>query len=1006
MKRAAGLVVLTFALQASLPVNGAEAVSKEISTQQLLIEKLTQVQLNLAPNDPARVSVVLRLADLHAERARLLSMKELNENCTVCTAGEKDRQKALQFYSEGLQKAPAAAKAKVQLQVGHLQELLGKTSDARLSYEKILNLAASSLELADAHFALAEMDFRASEFSKADAHFYKVLQIEGATLKGLAAYRKAWCAFRMNQLPSAIDQLQVILQDPKLQSRTAASRTVADPQFLEEVSRDLATFMAARGIADSDPQKLYDLTPPDFKLAQVTLLAREGVRLGQKESAVKAWDFVYQRHSDPRIRLEALAQKSRLSFDLKRLDSAAGYYNQALALWSTAGCTMESCGETHGTLRQFVIGWNRLETVQISTELLKAYSDYLGTFPEDADMLVWAAQAAVQAGDGARAFEWRSQASQVLAAVFQKESDSTAKKTVAEKLEKNLLLNIEEVEKAKDDSLLAKAQQDYLKLSPTQEKAKEVDYQIAYAIYKKGDYVNASLQMRALAMDAKVSSLIRRQAADLSLDALALLKDDAKIQLWSQEYAGLFPDQKAEFSSLAQKSILNQSALWAQSDGPRALAALKDFDSSRASVDDQKVFLKNKLILQEKLRKITEARNTADEFLKLPNLTLDEKEFALGRKAWLAELQLDFATALKTSEQMRFTELSADSRILKLALYAELAGQDPKNHYLQFLKQSKDLEKKALIALRLVRSSAKPGAELDIQKSILQKSPGLYGQAVIEVYSTTKDRAVLEKALKGKVGKEDGLVMAERLLLVDDIQAMSRQLVAHHIDGKNPKLLGATLKERVKLLEKAENLANRAIANASWASQLLALHMIAVENQRFYDEVLSLPVPADLNEQQQQEYLQMLGQQVSPNQNKARLATEKLKEFWEQKTVAENYKVSFAQFPGLGDYWVREVNLILAIAPVESKPAFQDLLQLAQSEAPTAARPSFAELEKARLKLKENPFATEAIQEVLTMEKKAQRPVMAEYFETRLAALSAEVPPQSAPVVEPKKEKQ
>lgn len=46
------------------------AQGNDSNTQSFLIEKLQRVYSNLAPNDPSKVPVTLRLADLLAERAR------------------------------------------------------------------------------------------------------------------------------------------------------------------------------------------------------------------------------------------------------------------------------------------------------------------------------------------------------------------------------------------------------------------------------------------------------------------------------------------------------------------------------------------------------------------------------------------------------------------------------------------------------------------------------------------------------------------------------------------------------------------------------------------------------------------------------------------------------------------------------------------------------------------------------------------------------------------------
>jgi hypothetical protein len=113
------VAVVSFGLSAVSGVASAQS-SVDPKTRDLLIEKLTQVYLNLAPSDAAKVGITLRLADLHAERARLDAMKDLESGCTVCEAGKADRKKALSYYQEVLPKVPESSLGKVMAQVGHL----------------------------------------------------------------------------------------------------------------------------------------------------------------------------------------------------------------------------------------------------------------------------------------------------------------------------------------------------------------------------------------------------------------------------------------------------------------------------------------------------------------------------------------------------------------------------------------------------------------------------------------------------------------------------------------------------------------------------------------------------------------------------------------------------------------------------------------------------------------------------------------------------------------------
>src|SRR5688572_20289640 len=96
-----------------LALPGLAGAEDQRTPQDLLIDKLNQVNLNLAAQDAAKIPVTLRLADLLAERARVAAMKDLESGCTVCEAGKSDRQKSLRLYGEVLPKVSADQKLKV-----------------------------------------------------------------------------------------------------------------------------------------------------------------------------------------------------------------------------------------------------------------------------------------------------------------------------------------------------------------------------------------------------------------------------------------------------------------------------------------------------------------------------------------------------------------------------------------------------------------------------------------------------------------------------------------------------------------------------------------------------------------------------------------------------------------------------------------------------------------------------------------------------------------------------
>jgi hypothetical protein len=76
------------------------------------------------------------------------------------------------------------------------------------------------------------------------------------------------------------------------------------------------------------------------------------------------------------------------------------------------------------------------------------------------------------------------------------------------------------------------------------------------------------------------------------------------------------------------------------------------------------------------LRKLPEARDAADQLIRQPGVSPEDMQFALSRKAWLAELQFDFATALATTEKVVVKDADPAGRSLKMAVLADLAQKD------------------------------------------------------------------------------------------------------------------------------------------------------------------------------------------------------------------------------------------------------------------------------------------------------------------------------------------
>lgn len=989
----------------------ANAQLADAKTRDLLINKLTQVYMTLAPADVARTPLTTRLADLHAERARQEAMAELQAGCTVCNAGVEDRKKALRYYQEVLPKLNDAQVAKVLPQVGHLYQMTGQEKLAVETYEKVIKDGKQPEAVAEAHLSLAELGFKKRDFETAKTHYGKVLGIPQSSSKGLAAYRVAWCEFNLGNLEASIVGLKKVLTTPELSSRSATGGVVqVDKQFQEEVSRDLATFLARRPVTTEDAKVLFELSPETVKLPNIVYLAGETERLGQGKSAIALWRFAQERQTKPRLKVEGHIRIAQLEMEQKNPRAAGQEFDLAMNLWGSAiGTTPDNqaddqAKEMKARLRKLVLDWNHSEKKAPSDELSAAYKAYLSTFPQEADMSVWSAQVSRERKEFANAVNLYTRGAQLYSTVAGSAAKADDKKAAVEGLENALLGAIETAEISKDKGLLVSAYDSYLTLSLDKKREVEVLYQKANIAYQNQEYPVASEQMRAIAFLTAAKSpdalKVRMQAADLALDALVLMKDDEKIEKWAKDFAGLFPKEAPEYAKVARKSVLTQSAALASktegtvaADLEKAWMVLSRFDLSTTTPEDKVAYLKNRLILAEKTKRFAEARDSADQLLKLAGTSAEDRQYALSRKAWLAELILDFDTALNATEQILPTkDVPEDQRLLKLAMYAELASKDTRPYLSKYLGVSKDEDKQLTIASQLVRESKEPLKELEKQKTVLLKKPELYGQLALEIAAKLERVDVAKSALaqKGIVGTNPGRLLS-RMVILDEVSIQKTKFATHVVDGSNQKKLASTLKARIAMIETLEKSVGKAVESGDWTTQLVSLDFLAKESERFYSEILSLPMPAGLSPEDEQQYLGLLSQQAAPYQIKAQDVKKKVDEFWANKSAIQALEKSLLSSTGaLRSLVVKEIKLLASVAPDASKAELETLAN--RPEANALVKPNLAQIEQARQAVREEPLSAARLEVLLGLERQAGRTGMVSYLEGRIQNAGASAP--------------
>lgn len=953
----------------TLLLSGASAHAQlDPAAQKILIDKLNQVYLTLAPQDPSKISVTLRLADLYAERAR----QNTNSGCTDCPDPAADREMALRRYTEVLERAPETTRTKIMIQVGHLYQLNGHEEKAKTFYNKVLAAETDPTVRSEAQLSLAEMAFKKRDYKSAINSYEEVLKNPKAASRGLAAYRRAWSRFHLGQTAQAVTDLKEVLSNPDLLVRNGAQHQQVDVQFQEEVSRDLATFMAAHKIDQEGIETLFKLSPETTRIANVQALASEAERLGKKEEAILIFNFVGGKLSNPAERVAAQVSMAQLHLDRGNKAEALKNYESAMQLWKELGYKdgpVEQ--ELRRRARNFPVAWNQTEKKAPTAELLTAYELFLGMFSQDIDVELYAAQTARDLKNFNAAWKHYN-AARALAAQD------------AEKLETILLTQLELAEESKDEVLTMQAYDSYLANSTKKTKLMEVQYQKARAVYDKGEYPAAVEQLRAIALTNGGNAALKKQAADLSLDALVLMKDEARLIAWAREFENTFPQSKADYTQIVQKALLTKSANLAAADPAAALAALGEFEPAKAAPEDKIKYYKNKLLLAEKLNKVHEAASAADALLAIPGITAEDRELAWSRKAYFAELRLDFSTAFVATEKLE-KSLNAEEKNFKLAVFAELSGKPSSPFYLKYLSQTQDAERKQLVAAELVRKSKTPEAELERVKNVLAAAPELLATLYAEIYAKTgNDKIVARINQDPKLKATSAGRLLARQAFLKLFAKIQEPLVKDQLDTKSNAKLAQSIKRRAALLQKAEGAAKQAIESGDWTAQLVSIDLVAKESERFYGELMSAPMPQGLSPEEENEYLSLLSAQAAPFQTKAAEAKTKVAQFW-QTDWAKPLHESWQQ-KSMRKIISAELESLKAIAPDDQKAKFEGFTA---ETAVAAEKPSVQEMQAARQKVFESPFDKTALESLLQLERKAENNAMSEYLATRLDKLNA-----------------
>ena len=934
----------------------------DIGTHNIVIEKL-QFAFDGAPKkSPQRSALALRLADLRAERARLTQMKieegQEKDQCADCSKPTEDRQAAIHLYEEALPVMnESIPRGPVVLQLAHLYEMNEEYTKAKNIYQKMVLKHWPHLtkeDISEGHLALGELLYRDNKFKDARKEFNTALQMSKHK-EGWILYRQAWNDLNLGESRKGMNKLIQILENPKF---------TKDATFHQDVSRDLATFMAREDeISRKQIERYVQLSPPNKAAENLQYLGKECDRLAKKQSSLNVWAIVLEKNyvAGP----EKIAAYSRLaqnSLDKRSYKEAVHFYKKALDSWQKEGCVdQDVCQDVRGRLRHFVTNWNK--TGFAKEMLADAYQAYSAVFNDDAEMAHWGAVVARDSNQHRKAFELFRKAALI------SQNDKLR--------EGSLLGEIDSAEKTNDIELKKQAYEDYLKLNPHGAKADEVRYQLAYIAYQKKDYDSASRTFKALADDKNAPETIRVQSADLELDILAAQKNHSALATEANHYGKSFPSRQKDFAKIEREAQQNRAAQYAsQNDNSAALAALMAISLVGMKDHDQIKVLKDRMIAAKKAHNLKVTEESAEALLKYKSLDNKTRVLALENIVWIAELKLNFAKTYDMYKKNPDIGLQGPTRTLKLAVLAEMSNHDPRPHYEQFLRQAPRRPEANFVRLEMIQQSRSPWKELDQQASALRKDPDLYAEAVINTFARQPDLEKARKHVQSPALIQNMIVRPITLLAwIENFKEKNQKLFKHNIRKDSD------IAAHFKLIKGLETDLQAAIRSQDWTLQVVALSHLRNEQQRMLHQIRALPMPRGLNKEQKKQYLGLLNQELAPVENKAKLTEKTYLSMWNGK-VQSDFKADFSKSsPAMRNVLMKENQALLKVAPSEQKSWLTQLQKIPVS------RPSNKELQQARIDLMKNPFDVDALEDMKKLELQRGRRTLVVYYESRIQAI-------------------
>jgi hypothetical protein len=619
----------------------SRAITLDLETHGALIEKLLDVKANLSEKDGSYVPTTLRIADLLADRARLLDIKSMEANQTLSPAAKNDRLQAIQLISSVESKIDSDQRSRALLQKAQLLQLISKLEEAKqilLSIRK--NDKSKSDEFWSATDMLADQSFARGDFKTALALYSEIQKSPKAN--DYVAYRIAWCDLNLNNEAQAVSKMEAVLAKKNL-----------DPGLRKEATRDISIFYARRPFTEANIDRIKNYSAGSIEETEgnLKLFSEELKRLGKKkESALVLLQYLKISNKGDESQVSR-AELFETYVHIQKFNEA----NAVLQKIASQSCG-DQCKDVQHKIHRTLRGWATEEGKKPSAELMTSFQIYSQVKPVDTSALLFGIKTAQDAEQSRAALS-------LLAILIKTTSDK-------EVLETALKAQIASAEKTKDASLKEMAYRAYLSSGRDAGLKKEIVGELIATMIENKKFDEAE----AFALKNFSSPKTDKDLGEQILEIYRKSGQVEKERTFSYKMAA--GDSSNEyFRNYKRLSLASTKAKMDQGKaGATELTLLMDLSNAKGSAKEQFQILNDAFLVALKIEDFKSLKEIADKMvLKSGSLGDLEKQLAFEKRMLVADLELDFAKSLYFDRKLS-GKTQDPSKLFRLAVKARLSG--------------------------------------------------------------------------------------------------------------------------------------------------------------------------------------------------------------------------------------------------------------------------------------------------------------------------------------------